>query len=177
VSENTQGKGRPTPKRSEVTKRRGGPVTPPPTNRRAAAKQLRAKQADNRQRIKVGTAAGDDKAMLPRDRGPVRRLVRNTIDSRRSLGFLLLPVAGLLVVAQLLRDPVLLAIAVGVWLATLLGVAVDLLLTGMQLRTTIKRTFPDEQKVRGHVAYGLLRSTVIRRFRMPRPQVKRGNKG
>jgi hypothetical protein len=176
VSENTQGKGRPTPKRSDVTKRRGGPVAPPPTNRRAAAKQLRAKQADNRQRVKLGTAVGDDKAMLPRDQGPVRRLVRNTIDSRRSLGFLLLPVAGLLVVAQLLRDPVLLAIAVGVWLATLLGVAVDLILAGLQLRSSIRRSFPDEKKVGGHIAYGLLRSTVIRRFRMPRPQVTRGNK-
>jgi hypothetical protein len=176
VSENTQGKGRPTPKRSDVTKRRSGPVAPPPTNRREAAKQLRAKQAEGRQRIKEGTAAGDDKAMLPRDRGPVRRLVRNTIDGRRNLGFLLLPVAGLLVVAQILRDPVLLALAVGVWLATLLGVAVDLALTGMQLRSAIKKNFPEEKKVGGHIAYGLLRSTVIRRFRMPRPQVKRGRK-
>ncbi len=176
MTESTQGKGRPTPKRSDTSKRRGGPVTPPPTNRREAAKQLRAKQADNRQRVKQGTASGDDSAMLPRDRGPVRRLVRNTVDGRRSLGFLLLPVAALLVVAQVVRDPVVLAIAVGVWLATLIGVAADLLLTALQLRATIRRSHPDEAKLGGHIAYGLLRSTVIRRFRMPRPQVKRGLK-
>lgn len=176
MSESTQGKGRPTPKRSEATKRRGGPVAPPPTNRRAAAKQLRAKQGENRQRIRQGTAVGDEKAMLPRDAGPVRRLVRNTIDARRNLGFLLLPVAGLLVVAQVLRDPVLLAITLGVWLATLLGVAVDLLLTSIRLRSLLMSTFPEEKKLRGHIAYGLLRSTVIRRFRMPRPQVTRGQR-
>jgi hypothetical protein len=176
VTESTQGKGRPTPKRSESTKRRGGPVTPPPTDRKAAAKQLRAKQADNRQKIKTGTAAGDERLMLPRDAGPIRRTVRNTVDGRRSLGFLLLPVAALLVVAQVTADPVVLAIAVGVWLATLFGVAVDLILVGLSIRSTLRAAFPQETKLRGHIAYGLLRSTVIRRFRMPRPVVQRGQK-
>ena len=176
MSESNQGKGRPTPKRSDAQKRRSGPVTPPPTNRREAAKQLRAKQAVSRQRIRQGTARGDEKALLPRDSGPVRRLVRDTIDSRRSLGWLLLPIAGVVVVAGLSGSPQLQAITFGVWLATLLGVAVDMVMAGFQLRSVVRATFPSESKMRGHVAYGLLRTTVMRRFRMPRPQVGRGRR-
>ena len=176
MTEQTQGKGRPTPKRSDATKRRGGPVAPPPTNRREAAKQLRAKQSDNRQRIKQGTASGDEKAMLPRDSGPVRRLVRDVIDSRRSLGFLLLPVAGIVVLAGLAGNVQLQALTFGIWLATLLGVAIDMVLAGIQLRKALRGAYPTESKLRGHIAYGLLRSTVIRRFRMPRPQVSRGHR-
>jgi len=90
VSEQTTGKGRPTPKRSEAQKRRSGPVAPPPTSRREAAKQLRAKQAENRQRVRKGSLAGDETALLKRDQGPVRKMVRELIDSRRSLGWILL---------------------------------------------------------------------------------------
>ena len=177
MSEQTQGKGRPTPKRNEAQKRRGGPVAPPPTNRREAAKQLRAKQAENRQRIKKGTASGDERAMLPRDSGPVRRLVRDVVDARRSLGWLLLPVAGIVVVAGLTGNVQLQALTFGIWLATLLGVAIDMLLTGFQLRTALRSTFPQEARVRGHIAYGLLRTTVVRKFRTPKPQVSRGRRG
>ncbi len=170
----TEGKGRPTPKRSDAQKRRGGPVTPPPTNRREAAKQLREKNAENRTRIKHGTRAGDDSAMLPRDRGPIRRLVRDTVDARRSPAFLLLPVAALLVIAQVLADPVLVAVAVGFWLATLIAVVLDLTYTSVRLRTLLRAQFPDERKIGGHLFYGGLRTTVFRRMRMPRPQVSPG---
>lgn len=171
----SQPKGRPTPKRSEVQQRRGGPVTPPSTNRREAARQLRAKQADSRRRIKDGTARGDETAMLPRDAGPVRRAVRDAVDSRRNLGFLLLPVALVVVVAGLTGNTGLQAITFGIWLATLLGVAVDMLLVGFRIRAVVKARFPEE-RLRGHVAYGLLRTTVIRRFRTPKPQVERGGR-
>ncbi|MCW2599786.1 MAG: conserved rane protein of unknown function [Frankiales bacterium] len=151
-------------------------MSPPPTNRRQAAKQLRAKQAENRQRIKEGTARGDEKAMMPRDAGPVRRLVRDTIDVRRSLGFLLLPVAALLIIGQVGGNQQLYAVAIALWLATLLAVAVDLILISVRLRSVITKAFPDEKRLRSHIAYGMLRSTVFPRFRMPPPQVKPGRK-
>ncbi len=177
MTEQTQGKGRPTPKRSDAQKRRGGPVAPPPTNRRQAAKQLRAKQAEQRGKVRragLTGATSDDKMLLNRDRGPVRRLVRDVIDSRRSLGWLLLPIALLVVVSGLSKNLQLQAVTFGIWVATMAGVVVDLMLAGAALRRQLKARFPQEQKLRGHIAYGLLRTTVIRRFRMPRPQVERG---
>ncbi|MCU1587381.1 MAG: conserved rane protein of unknown function, partial [Frankiales bacterium] len=95
MTEQTQGKGRPTPKRRDVQKRRGGPVAPPPTNRREAAKALRAKQAADRQRGRAGSAGRSEGVLLARDQGPVRGLVRDLVDSRRNLGGLLMPAAAL----------------------------------------------------------------------------------
>lgn len=184
MSEQTQGsaqggqqpKGRPTPKRSEAQKRRGGPVAPPPTNRREAAKQLRAKQADQRTQVRKANITGDDKLLLARDRGPIRRTVRDVIDARRSLGWLLLPTAGVVVVSGLTKNLQLQAVTFGIWVATIVGVALDMTLAGLQVRKTLREQFPQEARLRSHISYGLLRTTVVRRFRMPRPQVKRGQR-
>ena len=171
MSEQTTGKGRPTPKRSDATKKRGGPVAPPPTSRREAAKQLRAKNADNRQRIKQGSLRGDETALLKRDQGPVRKLVRDIVDGRRSLGWVLLPMALIVVLSGLLNNPGLQAMSFAVWLASLAAVAIDMAFAGWDIRKYVKQTFPDEAKVGRHVAYGLMRTTVMRRFRVPRPNV------
>ena len=167
------GKGRPTPKRKDAQKGRTGPVTPPPANRREAAKQLREKQAENRRQVKLGNRTGDESALLPRDRGPVRKLVRDIVDSRRSLGFLLMPAAGATIIANFTNNAPLQAASLGLWVAVILGVAIDMALVARLLSTSIRKAFPNERR-RGHIAYGLLRTTVIRRFRMPRPQVARG---
>jgi len=169
VSEKTEGKGRPTPKRNEAQRRRTGPVAPPPTSRREAAKQLRAKQAEQRQRVREGSLRGDEDALLKRDRGPVRRMVRDLIDARRSLGWVLLPLAILVVVSGFLGNPRLNAMVFAIWLASLAAVAIDMLFIGIELRRHLKRAFPDEAKYRSHIAYGLMRTTVMRRFRVPRP--------
>ena len=53
-------------------------------------------------------------------------------------------------------------------------VAVDLFVLGRLLRARLMKDFPSEPKPGKHVRYGLLRSTTIRRFRVPKPRVKRG---
>jgi len=174
VSEQTTGKGRPTPKRSEAQKRRGGPVAPPPTSRREAAKQLRAKQAEKRQRVRKGSLAGDETALLKRDQGPVRRMVRELIDGRRSLGWVLLPLAILVIVSGFLRNPQLQATTFAIWVASLAGVSIDMLFAGFTISKALRESFPDEPRWRGHIRYGLMRTTVMRRFRVPRPTVRPG---
>ena len=168
-TEKAQGKGRPTPKRSEAQKRRTGPVAPPPTSRREAARQLREKQAEQRKRVREGSLRGDETALLKRDQGPVRRMVRDLIDARRSLGWVLLPLAILVVVSGFFGNTQLNAMVFAIWLASLAAVAIDMLFIGFDLRRHLKRAFPDERKYRGHIAYGLMRTTVMRRFRVPRP--------
>jgi hypothetical protein len=176
ATEQTQGKGRPTPKRRDVEKRRGGPVAPPPTNRREAAKALRAKQAVDRQRGRSASPGRSEGVLLTRDQGPVRRLVRDLVDSRRNLGGLLMPAAALSIGSFFTKDQQVLAAISGVFVATLVGVALDTVLLSSLIRRRLRADFPDEGKVSGHVFYGVLRSTVIRRFRMPKPQVTRGTR-
>ena len=38
----------------------------------------------------------------------------------------------------------------------------------------LRESFPDEPRWRGHIRYGLMRTTVMRRFRVPRPTVRPG---
>ncbi len=168
----TLGKGRPTPKRSEARGTRGGPVLPPPASRREAAKRVREQQSADRKAVRAGTLAGDQARMLPRDAGPVRAAVRDLVDSRRNAGVVMLPVALLLVASQLSGVPALLAVAYRVWTVALLVVLGDLLATGYAIRRQVRADFPGETKARSHVFYGLLRSTVFRRFRMPPPRVR-----
>lgn len=165
------GKGRPTPKRSEARKRRGGPVLPPPTSRREAAKRMRAQAAQERRDVRAGLRSGDPARMLPRDAGPVRALVRDVIDGRRNLAVLMLPVALVLVVAQFSGNVAVLEVAVRFWTLTLLLVVGDLVAVAIVLRRRLRTAFPDLGRTRGHVGYGLMRSTVFRRFRTPPPQV------
>src|SRR4051812_37129839 len=71
------GKGRPTPKRRDAEKRRTGPVAPPPTNRREAARRMRAETKERRTLARQALRTGDERYLPARDQGPERRLVRN----------------------------------------------------------------------------------------------------
>lgn len=164
------GKGRPTPKRSEAVRRRTGPVAPPPANRREAARRIRAERAEQR---RAGTATRDPGRMLKRDLGPVRAHVRDIVDGRRNLPVLMLPVALVLVLAQLTGNVAVLAVAVRLWSVTLFAVAIDLVVLAVVVRRRVRTAFPEE-RTGGHIGYALLRSTVLRRIRMPPPRVHPG---
>jgi hypothetical protein len=170
------GKGRPTPKRKDRERRRTGPVAPPPLTRKEAAQRQKVQVKAARQKVRQGALSGDERYLPKRDSGPVRRLVRDVVDTRRNAGVLLLPIALFLVIASVLRNPVLMDIALTMWLAGLLMVMLDLGLLAASLRRRVRRDFPDEERTRGHIAYGLLRSTVFRRWRMPAPAVDVGDK-
>ena len=171
------GKGRPTPKRSEGQRRRTGPVAPPPQTRKEAAQRAREAAAVSRTRSKQGVARGEERYLAPRDAGPVRAAVRDVVDSRRNVGVLLLPLAVVLVVAQVTSGATgnrrILDLALTLWLAGLVLLAVDLVLTAVAIRRVAADLAPGKRAGR-HIGYGLLRSTVIRRFRLPPARVSPG---
>lgn len=169
------GKGRPTPKRRDVEHRRGGPVAPPPANRKEAARRVRQQGALQRKAVREGTKTGDESRMMARDRGPVRRLVRDVVDGRRHVGVLLLPAAVLPVLAQLTGSSRLLAMATTLWLATLLAAVSDFVITAFLVRQKVRAAFPEEPKLLGHVGYAVVRTAQFRRFRLPPPRVRPGD--
>jgi len=168
------GKGRPTPKRSESQRRRSGPVAPPPQTRKEAAKRQKEEAGAARKRIREGAARGDDRYLSKRDAGPVRALVRDVVDGRRNVGVVLLPLALVLIVANLSGIAELQTAGLLLWLLAILLMLVDVVVTTIALRRRIREQFPEEGRLGGHVAYGLLRSTVLRRFRLPPPRVSPG---
>ncbi len=168
------GKGRPTPKRSEAQRRRTGPVAPPPQTRKEAAQRAKERAAASRTRSKEGAARGEERYLAKRDAGPVRALVRDVVDGRRNVGVLLLPLAALLIVAQLSGNRRILDLALTVWLAGVLAMLADIVLIALAIRRRVRAEHPDATKMTNHAAYGLLRSTVFRKFRLPPPQVSPG---
>jgi hypothetical protein len=173
----TPGKGKPTPRRREAQRRRTGPVAPPPRTRREAYRRMREQGSDRRAEMREGMRSGDERFLMPRDRGPERRLVRDIVDSRRNVGVLFLLVA--LVYASSIFIPSLQvkAAATSLWLTVLLLLLVDSVLLGLRIRKQVRQQVPDtKQSMRSLVFYGVTRATMIRRWRQPKPQVPVGNR-
>jgi hypothetical protein len=175
----TPAKGRPTPKRREAEGRRRGPVAPPPTTQREAIRRSRGDKAERRTATaqrRERMAAGDDRYLLARDKGPVRAYVRDIVDSRRHLIGLFMPLAVLVLVAMVSPVPALQSYAAPGTLVVL----VVMVLEGVLLaRTVIKRVhekFPQaSDKSMSLGWYSFVRASQIRKLRIPKPVKKPGD--
>lgn len=188
----TAPKGRPTPKRSEATRKRG-PVAPAPMTTAEARKRRkavagpklskeerkaqkvtrRADMADRRERM----MAGEDAYLLPRDKGPVRRYVRDLVDARRNLLGLFMPIAlGLILITLSVPTPAVqqpLSFAMPVLLVVM---AIDGVIVGRYVNRKVDEKFPDNTETGFKLGfYAASRASQLRRMRAPRPQVNRGD--
>lgn len=168
------GKGRPTPKRREVEKGRRRAVAAP-KDRKEAYRRVRERQREERMRSMQALRAGDERHLPPRDRGPVRRYVRDMVDARRSVAEFFLPLALLILVLTFTSSPTLELVGSTLWMALVILIIVDSVLLVLRLRKGLRRAFPDESH-KGTTAYALMRSMQIRRFRLPPPRVKAGRR-
>lgn len=164
-------KGRPTPKRRDAESRTRGPVAPPPTTRREAYRRMRAEGADKRQSVRESARRGDDSALPARDRGPIRRLVRDVVDTRRNVASLFLPFAVLFLAGYFVPNPAVQRYLVLLWTCFFLLVLVDSFTLGRRIKKLVRERFPADGVPRGTVFYGIQRSTMIRRWRFPKPAV------
>ena len=165
----TGSKGRPTPKRSEAQGRRTGPPPPPPTTRKEAYRRMRETQAANRGTTRAAATRGDESALPARDRGPERKLVRDTVDSRRNVGSLLLVVAVLLVVAEFTPSLLVKSYVFAAFTGLFLLFVIDSFVLSRKIRRAVAERFPDSTERIGRLVwYGVSRSTMIRRWRFPK---------
>ncbi|CCG03011.1 DUF3043 domain-containing protein [Blastococcus saxobsidens] len=169
------GKGRPTPKRHVAQGKRPGPPPPPPTTRKEAYKRMRAQQATRRTETRQGMARGDDGYLPARDRGPVRKLVRDIVDSRRNVGSFFLALAAVMLVGTLVPSMAVKSYTSFVAVAFFMVLIIDSFVLGRKIKRTVADRFPDQDhKMKGLVWYGISRSTMIRRWRFPKPEVPLG---
>jgi hypothetical protein len=168
------GKGRPTPKRSEAQGRRPGPPPPPPTTRKEAYKRMRAQQAVRRTESRQGMARGDEAYLPARDRGPVRKLVRDIVDSRRNVGSFFLAIAAVALVGVLVPSLVVKNYSSILLMGFFLLLFVDSVVLSRKIKRKLAERLPDEPRTRGVVWYGISRATMIRRWRFPKPEVPLG---
>lgn len=183
----TPGKGRPTPKRREAEQRKRGPVAPPPRTTREAMKRARgnkeerkelaAKRREIRATQRERMMAGDEKYLMPRDRGPVKSFLRDAVDSRRNLLGLFMPLAILIFVALLVPDPRVQSFTTLLCLLMLVAMIIEGILLGSRLTRQVRQKFPKEP-VRGLSIgwYAFIRASQLRKLRVPKPKVRPGDK-
>jgi hypothetical protein len=136
---------------------------------------MRAQQAAQRGDARRAAARGDDSFLPARDRGPVRKLVRDVVDSRRNVGSLFLAIAGVALVGALYPSLAVKAYSSYVLMGFFLLLVVDSVVLGRRIKGKVAERFPDgSQKTKGVVWYGITRSTMIRRWRFPKPDVAVG---
>ncbi|WP_437075077.1 DUF3043 domain-containing protein [Streptomyces sp. enrichment culture] len=167
-------KGRPTPKRSEAQSQRRS-VANTPMTRKEAAKRQREERRAALERQRQALAGGDERYLPVRDKGPVRRFARDFVDSRFNIAEFFLPMAVIILVLSVIRVANVQSLALLLWLVVIVLIVLDSIVTGFRLKRALRERFPDENK-RGAVAYALMRSLQMRRLRLPKPQVKRGER-
>ncbi|HTZ16733.1 MAG TPA: DUF3043 domain-containing protein [Mycobacterium sp.] len=187
-SQTTAPKGRPTPSRSAT--RRKGPVAPAPMTsaeararrkslagpklsreeRRANSAVRRAEMAERRERM----MAGDERYLLTRDQGPVRRYVRDLVDARRNVLGLFMPSALMLLFVMFAVPQLQLYISPAMLLLMTL-MMLDGLILGRKVARRVDEKFPEDTESRWKLGlYAASRASQMRRMRAPRPQVKHG---
>jgi hypothetical protein len=169
-----EGKGRPTPTRREAEAAAKARAKTP-TSRREAAKLQRKRRAEQTAKVREGMRTGDDRYLPKRDQGKVRRFVRDRIDARLCMAEFLLPMLLIIMVMQYSGQNSLVGLSNGLWSATILLLVVDTFLVVFRLRRDLRTRFAGEE-TKGAVLYGVLRSLQLRFLRMPKPQVKLGQK-
>ncbi|MFB7861828.1 MULTISPECIES: DUF3043 domain-containing protein [unclassified Streptomyces] len=169
-------KGRPTPKRSDAQSQRRRAQSAP-TDRKEAMKRQREARRTDLARQREALASGDERYLPARDKGPVRRFVRDFVDSRFAVAEFFLPMAVVILVLSLFGNTNrgLQNISLLLWAGVIVMIVIDSIGITIRLRKQLNQRFPNESK-RGAVAYGLMRTLQMRRLRLPKPQVKRGER-
>ncbi|WP_193241437.1 DUF3043 domain-containing protein [Streptomyces phaeolivaceus] len=167
-------KGRPTPKRSEAQGQRRS-VANTPTTRKEAARRSRDERRSAMEKQRQALATGDERYLPARDKGPVRRFARDFVDSRFHIAEFFLPLAVIILVLSMVQVASLQNVALLLWLFVIVLIVVDSISLGFRLKKQLAARFPDANK-KGAVAYALMRTLQMRRLRLPKPQVKRGER-
>jgi hypothetical protein len=169
----TAGKGRPTPKRSEAERRRRQPYTAP-KDRKEAARTSRDRQRTDRTRRMEAVRRGEEWAMPPRDRGPVKALARDYVDSKRRVSEYYMYGLLVLLVLLFIRTPIVQTIVPLLVLAAVLIMGIEGVLIGRKVKSLAAERLPG-QSTRGLALYSAMRALQIRRLRVPKPRVKPGD--
>ena len=170
VTERPGAKNRPTPKRSVAEQANKRPLVP--GDRKVAAKSSREQLREQRIRQRQAMMTGDERYLPARDQGAEKRYVRDFIDARWNVGEFMLPLVVLVFALTLTRSGYIILVVTLLVYGLILGAIFDALYLRIRLRRLLTAKFGAMPK--GTVFYAVTRSLQIRRWRMPRPQVARG---
>lgn len=165
-------KNRPTPKRRDQEALNKRPLIV--TDRKAAGKQDKTARREAMAKQRAGMLMGDEKYLPARDKGPRRRFIRDSVDARWNIGEFMLPIMLIVLLLSFVRASWALLLVFVLVYGLILVSIVDALLMWRRTRRKIEDKFGQAEK--GDAWYAIMRAFQMRRTRMPKPQVDRGQR-
>lgn len=167
------GKGRATPSRAEQEAARKRPLVP---DSKEAKSRAKADLATQREKARIGMAQGDPRYLPARDQGAQRKFVRDWVDAGWHLGEAVMPAMVVVILATFLPIPELQYYAfIGLWIFILFVVG-DMIITSITVKRAVRKKFGEGKVEKGLGWYAAMRTVQMRFLRLPKPQVKRGQK-
>lgn len=167
--ETANGKGHATPSRKEREESNKRPLVP--NDRKEAGRIERARANEARNKARIGLAAGDERYLPLRDRGPQKKFARDFVDARYNVGELMVPFMFLVIIMTFIPNLAVQESSFLVLWAFFFIALTDVMLLGVQLRKRVTAKFGAVDK--GVRWYAGMRSLQMRPLRLPKPQVGR----
>jgi uncharacterized membrane protein len=166
-------KGRPTPtrKEAEAAARERAKLAKDP---KAFSRKQREMRAESSKKVREALKTGDEKYLPARDQGPVRRFIRDFVDSRLGFTEMLAPMLILiLVLGTGIFGETIRVFSGTLWIVTLILVVLDVVWLRFRVRRAVRSRFPEES-LKGVTWYAVMRAVNMRFLRLPKPQRKIG---
>jgi hypothetical protein len=170
----TTGKGKATPSRKEAELATRKTIVSDRSPE--AIKAAKAKLREDRNRARAGMAAGEEKYLMPRDRGPQKKAARDMVDSRFTVGEMMIPMMMIVLFFSLNDSLIVQSVLVLSMWTLVAAIIVDALILGRKVQKALVEKYGAEKVERGIRWYVAVRSTQMRWMRTPKPQVGRGIK-
>jgi hypothetical protein len=168
------GKGRPTPSRKEAEAAAKARAKVPRTRKEQAAQQKLARSQSS-SKMREAMKTGDEKYLPARDRGPVKRFLRDYVDSRFSFVELMIPVLLITTVMAWSGSSTIASYGNAILLGMLLLIITDLVRLRFKLKRELATRFPDEP-TKGTTYYAVMRSLQMKFMRLPKSQIRIGQR-
>ena len=168
----TGGKGRPTPTRKEAEAAARARAKTPRSRKEIVAANRRAR-SEASAKVREAFRTGDDKSLPARDRGPVKRFVRDYVDVRFSFIELLLPILVLTLLLGFSSNANVIASSQIIMLGAMIFIVLEMLFLRIRLRKELRTRFPDAD-LKGTTYYAIMRAMQMKFLRLPKPQRKIG---
>jgi len=163
VTDAPVGKGRPTPKRRDARKRRRMAT---PTNRKEAAALRRERLREQRGLQRQALQTGDERHLPARDAGPAKKLTRDYVDGRFTMGQVFFGMIIFVFGLAFVPSRTVRGIANALMLFAFVIVVIDSVRVGRGAKRAVQEKYGDKETM-GILPYAMLRSMQPRRLRRP----------
>jgi Protein of unknown function (DUF3043) len=167
-------KGRPTPTRKEAEAMAKARAKVPRTRKELAAAQ-KASRTDTRSSMRQAMRTGDERFLPARDKGPVKRFIRDYVDSHFSFIEMMIPLMLIVLVLGYTGNTTVTTYANLAMLSVFVLIIVDVVRLRFRIRRELATRFP-AASTQGATYYAITRSLQMRFMRLPKAQVKIGQR-